>query len=1495
MTGDTYPERVEYGVLGPLRIRGPQGPVVLRGLRERLLLAMLITASGRAVAVPTLVDGLWGVAPPASATKSLQNVVLRLRQALEPDRSGGSAHLVTESGGYRLVVEAEQVDAWRFEAMLRAAAQRPTVERAVVLRSALALWRGDAYSGLERVPSVAGEARRLEELRAGALEECVAADLADGSPGAVAELEGLVARYPTRERLWALLMTGLYRQGRQGDALAAYDRARTTLADDLGIDPGHELRDLHARVLAQDDSLAAVRRRAEAAVESAAGDVGAAVSTLGSAREEMANRVLDLTALAPEESDPGHCPWPGLAAYSTSDGPWFAGRERLVAQLAARLTGVRCLAVVGASGSGKSSVVQAGLLAGLADGLLPGSAAWTLLSMRPGAHPVGELARLVLGAPRLDLGAVLERLVRSDSDAPADRTVLVVDQLEEVWTACTDEGEQQTFLDALAGLVVDPTPPVVLVLVVRAGFLDRLAGHPGLAAAVGDHTVLVGTPTPDDVRRAVDAPARRAGLQLDEGLVDAVVADAGTEPGLLPLLSTSLRRMWELRDGRRLTLQEYVATDGLRGAIAHLAETEFSLLDDEAQRDARLLLLRLAGSSDGDGVTRQRVRRDELAALARDPTPVVERLAAARLLTVSDDHVEVAHEALFREWPRLRSWLAEDRAGRELAGRLAVATAEWRANEEDVSLLWHGPRLEAALEVAAIRPDEVTRDERAFLDAARDESEREHRAAAERAERQARQNRRLRTLLAATVVLLLLGLGAGALALRARDREASAADRAERAAGRADARRLAAYALTVEQPDLALLTAVEATRLDPGPDTYGAVLTLLAREPDVTARVRTDKRFFSVAAAADGRTVFLGENQPVLRAVDADTGAERWLRDDLAGLVGGVAVSPDGRTVAAVLLSSTPAATDTLVLLDPADGRELHRVELAAVNDSTGDGSPYLWTGVGWTDRGDVVVGTDAGATVVDAEGRVVRSVLWGRAVLDNGTFVVWPDGRVSTGVSELGPGVVLDTGRPQASARTVDVSVWAVGPGARRVAVTQDAPGGPELFLADPTTLRPRSARWPLSGDVGVLRWSSDGERLLVGVGEEVELRDGRTGAPLRELVGHSGGVASGAFVGRGGDLAWTAGRDGTAVGFDLVRGGGVITTTATGDAPWAGEGAADADVAVYTDQSDTRLNRAYLLLPGEARGRPLPVAALDGCSCEATSSDVTPDGGLALAGYRVLADDFTEVAGTGRVAVWDTDGRRLRGVVETPWPVYAVDSGPDGQAAVLGAAGWAVLDLSTLELGGSATLEDWVRSGTGTSLVELAPDGRRAALMVGGDVLLVDLGSGRTLARRTVEDSPGGFAQSAAWAADGSSLAVGTTDGWLHALDGDTLEPHSPRRLVTAGVLTDIEVSPDGRMAATIGPEGDVTLWDPARWVPYGQAVTDDRFVGFLRFSPDSRRLLARFNDGTASEVAAEPAAWLVAACTAAHREMTADEWALARPGTSYAPTCDRDATDG
>ena len=230
--------------------------------------------------------------------------------------------------------------------------------------------------------------------------------------------------------------------------------------------------------------------------------------------------------------------------------------------------------------------------------------------------------------------------------------------MEEVWTACEDQGEREAFLGTLVELLGDPRSSTSVVLAMRADYVAAVAEHPELAAMMADNTLLVGSPTPAEIERAITRPAARAGLVLEDGLAGTMVDEAGNEPGLLPLLSVALTQVWEQRTDDRLTYAGYVAVGGIAGAIGTLAEGVWSELSADDQSVARVLLLRLAGPGDGVGVVRRRVPLVEIEALSLPGLRrVLGRLAEARLLTIGDAHVEVAHEALFREWPRLRGWL----------------------------------------------------------------------------------------------------------------------------------------------------------------------------------------------------------------------------------------------------------------------------------------------------------------------------------------------------------------------------------------------------------------------------------------------------------------------------------------------------------------------------------------------------------------------------------------------------------------------------------------------------------------------------------------------------------------------------------------------------------------------------------------------------------------------------------------------------------------------
>ena len=617
------------------------------------------------------------------------------------------------------------------------------------------------------------------------------------------------------------------------------------------------------------------RETAARRLASAVGVAGEASARLSYARAEVSESIVTLSEGRTLDAvgEPGACPWRGLASYEIEDSPWFAGREHLVAALVSRLATTRVLAVVGPSGSGKSSALKAGMLAALAGDALPGSSTWRQVVMRPGRHPMRELARASLGGQGGDLGDLLAHLIRTEDGA--HRTLLVVDQMEEVWTACEDQGEREAFVGTLVELLGDPRSSASVVLALRADYVAAAAEHTELAALMADCTLLVGSPTPAEIERAITRPAARAGLALEEGLAETMVDEAGNEPGLLPLLSVALTQLWDQRADERLTYAGYVAVGGIAGAIATLAETVWSDLTADDQSAARVLLLRLAGPGDGLGVVRRRVPLVEIEALSLPGLHrVLGRLTDARLLTVGDAHVEVAHEALFREWPRLRAWLADDAAGRAVQRRLAVAASEWASEGREPGALWRGTRLLSGQEVASARPEEITDVEQAFLDAGRDLADAEERAVSERAAATAQQNRRLRWLLLGTGVFLAVALVAGLLAMRARGAAEESATQAEASAVSADARRLAANALNEDQPALALLQAVEATQREQSPETYGALLTLLTRSPDIVTRFRVAERLPRISAQRRRILgLLLGEHRPPRRSRRGHRGA----------------------------------------------------------------------------------------------------------------------------------------------------------------------------------------------------------------------------------------------------------------------------------------------------------------------------------------------------------------------------------------------------------------------------------------------------------------------------------------------------------------------------------------------------------------------------------------------------------------------------------------------
>ncbi|HEU0304758.1 MAG TPA: PASTA domain-containing protein, partial [Gaiellaceae bacterium] len=528
----------------------------------------------------------------------------------------------------------------------------------------------------------------------------------------------------------------------------------------------------------------ASRRLGEAALRAAEGrrELRAAQADLTSGVVELQRALgrMEADAVAAEQT----CPFKGLASFDVVDADTFYGREQLVAEVVARLPGATLLGVVGPSGSGKSSIVRAGLSAALAGGALPGSEEWTQVVIRPGEHPLDELARARRGATGTKL-------------------LLVVDQLEEVFTLCRDEAERMVFLDALTR----PAPNETMVIAVRADFYGRFAALPELASQLAENHVVVGPMKAEDLRRAIELPARRTGLHVEPALVDALVADVVDEPGGLPLLSTALVELWQHRDGRTLRLETYRESGGVRGAVARIAEEAYEGFTAEQRETARRILLRLA-SVDGEDAVRRRAPLAELELDTNDDAlRVVTVLTESRLVTVSEEVLEVAHEALLREWPRLREWLEEDAEGRRLHGHVIRAAREWDQTGRDPAELYRGARLAGALDWATAHDAELNELERSFLSESQAASEAEDR-------RIRRTNRRLRLLLAGAFVFLVAAVAGGSVAVFQSIEAQRESDRAARVARVAQARALAESAVVNHGGDEegSILAAVEAVK-----------------------------------------------------------------------------------------------------------------------------------------------------------------------------------------------------------------------------------------------------------------------------------------------------------------------------------------------------------------------------------------------------------------------------------------------------------------------------------------------------------------------------------------------------------------------------------------------------------------------------------------------------------------------------------------------------------
>jgi WD40 repeat protein/serine/threonine protein kinase len=1079
--------------------------------------------------------------------------------------------------------------------------------------------------------------------------------------------------------------------------------------------------------------------------------------------------------------DGSTCPYKGLASFQIEDGPLFFGRRVLVDELVSRLVRLPVLIIAGSSGSGKSSVLRAGLLAALGNGALPGSQHWRQVLMTPGLDPLPQLyrhLRSVFGdsvPPLHDRNTDLSILEGLASSGPS--VVLAIDQFEEFYTLRHGREDVATCMRVLAALTAGVHSKVKVVLAIRADFYSQAAGHPWLADRVNENQVLVTPMRREELREAIERPALRVGLRLEEGLADRIIDDAAGSRGALPLIAHALIETWSKRRGSLLTLNGYEVSGGVAGALAQSADRVFtSLLPEQQQIVRRILLLlvspsgspRNSGSASSNrlsGQSHRRMLRTDLGSTASDAS-VIAALVDARLLTVDGEYVEVAHEALITTWPRLTGWVEDAQVDLVARDRVSSAAAEWEVQSRSPDLLLRGIPLLAAQEWAETQSVIGTL-ERVFLDEG-------SRLQAEVQDRLGRSHRRTVSVLSILTAIALLASGAALLGLRKARNNAQLASSSQVLAERRFAQALASSAeqIAPTDPTLAVRLAVEAmVRTEPA--------SVAARRSLVVSRIELSE----AALRPDGGEIRVGESLTV-------------------------AVSPDGELVVAGGFNGMLGLWDTdshvriSSLVGPKGGIQKARFSptgswVVAVDDQ---GDVWRWD-VGSIDRLTTQPGPQSdlqGNRLVDLD-----TIAWGVAISPDESVVVisTEDGRlvqVASGggasidlvrddrdMAEMGPIDFLSV------AFTVDGQRIIAGSGTGLIAVL-DRSG---KLIHGIGAAHGTSDVWeilPTADGLGVYSAGSDGAARLWStsdwslvselVGESADTQTLLAGAALLP----EGGIAIGASDGR--LRTWTRPQSAATSGPAIVSGS--RHSEAIDDT------ASDASGRVIATVGDDQQMRIWRY------GAPTPVvASMMAHEKPSNPKDMTKFYGIAI-------DEMTghvAIGGVGNITVLEPDGKVIAQISAGSKRISSVVWLPD-HSLLSGSADGRVARW----VAGKLTATTVAHQGAVTDLA-LSPDGKQLAT-TGSDrkvhrwdlsASVSSIGARSPGAEMILRDEGHGVAW---W---NNEIVSVDRSGDIRWWDAAGKEPRSAKRS-TGDALWDVAVSADSRFIAVGSANESVLVYD-------------------------------------------------------------------------------------
>jgi WD40 repeat protein len=1263
-------------------------------------------------------------------------------------------------------------------------------------------------------------------------------------------------------------------------------------------------------------------------------------------------------SLAPTLQGEPRNPYKGLRAFTGADAADFFGRGALIDELLDRMQEMlrteqpgRLLAVVGPSGSGKSSVLMAGLLPRLQHDALTGSAQWLYLDpLVPGRHPCESLALALstqlrqrsLRSIREDLeddaARGLHLLAAQIAGRPGTRVVLLIDQFEEIFSPALSERERQHFIDLLVTAAREPRGPVMVLLTLRADFYDRPMQYPALSRLIeARHTPVLPMDT-EDLREVIEGPAALPDVQLifEGNLVGDLLYETQGQAGALPLLEFTLYQLFQQRNERWLTLEAYQRIGGVKGALVRHAERAYAALPSAEHRYmARAIFLRLIdpGATEQD-TTRRRATLAELSLPDPRQTTIISAVAdafiAARLLLSSETggerSIEVSHEALIREWPRLWAWLREARSDIILQRTISADAADWLRHGRPVDRLYRGTKLAEAREWAS--RNTPSSDETVFLQASAEEGQRQESEERSRQAREIALQRRVvqrqRLLVAALSIFSIVVIVLASIAQINAVNAGHERDIANSEALQASARALAAqanYALVQNHIDQALLLSIKADQVQDTYTTRDSLLNALEHSPHLLTMLQADMSVSQVAFRSDSQTLLslgsdIGSGDIIFWNVQTRKG--RPLHLDFRGGIGIIAnwaLAPNGEILAganqqglwlwdtrtgaqlAQLETSNPAHDQSLSAITPLafspDGKLLASSRCAQYDSANNcsQGQILLWN--------------------MAAQKPVSQQLFKSPSQITHLAFS--PDGSTLL-ASTRTPGTANTTGSLQlwnvTSATLLTPSfagfngiIWdfAFSPDGSKLAASD---GNSSIFLWNVATQKALAPALNVQG-VQSLAFSPDGKTLAAGTATNtVQLWDTSSWLPLdAPLTGHQNGITSLAFS-----------PDGRMLASADSSGAVLVWNTATSDS-----------IQHIIDYTKRMYSAAYspdgrMLAAGDSQGAVTLRDAATGrlrATLDATQnpasqqSSILYGGPLTIESLAFSPDGHTLAAGRfdGTIFLWNTATRQPIIHFRRDPSLLSLAFGADNRTLSASYTSGSILLWNAATGQVVRSFKRAMQFSASAFAIALSRDGKLLAAGDNNAIILWDTATGKQVAQLKGHQST---VIRVAFSPDGHTLAsIDDTNSTIILWDIRTMKPlgqpfSNANPDVTADNQTGLAFSPDGKMLAA-GGEQSVTVWNIAATPPERLAHPfhlpvynfQDAFIRGVAFSPQGQQLLTisdnfTFNfDLTLWDVTGK--SWQAHACSIVNRNFTLAEWQQFVGNGTYQRVCPNLPVDG